>query len=61
MHLERIFTTVETNNIGSWKVLEKNGFLREGKLRHSMMLKDGLHDCYMYAILAEDYFKEQKS
>jgi hypothetical protein len=55
MHLERIFTTVETNNVGSWKALEKNGFLREGKLRHSMMLKDGLHDCFMYAVLAEDY------
>jgi ribosomal-protein-alanine N-acetyltransferase len=61
MHLERIFTTVETNNIDSWKALEKNGFLREGKLRHSMMLKDGLHDCFMYAIIAGDYFANCKN
>ncbi|GHU34205.1 hypothetical protein FACS1894105_00570 [Clostridia bacterium] len=54
LSLKRIDTKVETNNIGSWKVLEKNGFLREGTLRQCFLLKDGLHDCYLYAKLSAD-------
>jgi len=52
--LERIYTTVHTDNTASWKALEKNGFTREGLLRHSMNLKSGLSDCYMYAKLSTD-------
>ena len=54
LKLERIYTTVEPNNIGSWKALEKNGFLREGLLRHCFVLPDGLHDCYIYSRLYTD-------
>lgn len=52
LHLERIYTRVATENIGSWKALEKNGFTREGLLRHSFKQKDGLCDCYIYSILS---------
>lgn len=54
MKLERIFSTVERNNIASWRVLGKNGFVREGVLRHCFLLPDGLHDCYLYGRLASD-------
>ena len=54
MNLQRIFTTVEVNNIGSWRALAKNGFTREGTLRRAMSLPDGLHDCYLYAKLSTD-------
>ena len=54
LKLERIYTTVMVENAGSWKALEKNGFIREGTLRHSFQLKDGLYDCYMYSRLYTD-------
>lgn len=54
LKLERIYSTIEINNIGSWKALERNGFLREGLLRHCFVLMDGLHDCYIYSKLNTD-------
>jgi len=54
LKLERIFSTIEVNNVASYKVLEKNGFLREGLLRHCFLLEDGLHDCYIYGKLSLD-------
>jgi len=54
LELERIYTTVHPDNIASWKALENNGFLREGRLRHCFNLSDGLNDCYMYAKLSTD-------
>jgi len=51
LKLERIHTKVATENVGSWRALEKNGFTREGLLRHCFELKNGLYDCYMYARL----------
>ena len=52
--LERIYARVAIDNIGSWKALEKNGFVKEGLIRHSFYLPDGLCDCYMYSRLFTD-------
>jgi len=52
--LERIYARVAVENIASWKALEKNGFTREGLLRHSFYLPDGLCDCYIYSRLCTD-------
>ena len=52
--LERIFTSVEPNNIASQRVLEKNGFIKEGHLRHCFPLNDGLNDCLIYGKLYTD-------
>ena len=54
LELERIYTTVHVDNVGSWKALEKNGFLREGLLRHSFNVNNCLFDCYMYSRLNTD-------
>lgn len=54
LKLERIYSEVEVNNVASWRVLEKNGFTREGTLRHCFMLNDGIHDCYLYGKLSTD-------
>ena len=54
LELERIYATVHVENIGSWKALEKNGFLREGLLRHSFNVNNNLFDCYMYSKLYTD-------
>ncbi len=52
--LERIYATVHVDNIASWKALEKNGFMREGLLRHSFNISSGLSDCYLYSKLFTD-------
>ena len=54
LELERIYTTVHVDNVGSWKALEKNGFLREGLLRHNFNVNNSLYDCYMYSKLSTD-------
>jgi len=51
---ERIYTTVHPDNTGSWRALEKNGFMREGLLRHCFNLQSGLSDCFMYSKLSTD-------
>ncbi len=54
LELERIYTKVHTDNIASWKALEKNSFIREGLLRHCFEVDSGLYDCYMYSKLSTD-------
>ena len=54
LELERIYTKVHVDNTGSYKALEKNGFLREGLLRHSFQTAEGLCDCYIYSRLYTD-------
>ena len=54
LEFERIYTTVHIDNVGSWKALEKNGFVREGLLRHSFNVNNSLFDCYMYSRLNTD-------
>lgn len=56
LHLHRITAGCATENIGSFKVLEKAGMVREGIGRQVIPLKTGWSDCYEYAILDVDYF-----
>lgn len=54
LELERIYSTVHVDNTASWRALEKNGFTREGLMRHAFNLPGGLCDCYLYARLSAD-------
>jgi len=51
--LQRIWTDVDIRNIGSWKVLEKCGFKREGMIRQGKMVNTWC-DYYLYGLLRED-------
>ncbi len=54
LKLVRITAPVFTFNPASAKVLEKNGFTREGLLKKEF-LKDGRYiDCYLYTKLAPE-------
>ncbi|MDG2433962.1 GNAT family protein, partial [Flavobacterium sp.] len=55
LKLHRISAGCATANVGSYKVLEKAGMLREGLSRQLIPLKTGWSDCYEYAILADDF------
>lgn len=54
--LERVEARCAIENNGSQRVLEKNGFQREGRLKGYFKLRGKRIDNYLYAILREDYY-----
>lgn len=54
LQVHRIRATCDVRNLGSAKVLEKCGMVREGLMRSHMKLRDGWRDSYLYAIVEED-------
>ncbi|WP_312099423.1 GNAT family protein [Niallia sp.] len=54
LSLERIEALIEPLNISSQKLVEKQGFLREGLLRHYEYTCGKFDDLYMYSILKGD-------
>ena len=53
--LERIEARCALSNVSSQRVLEKNGFVREGLLRSYFKLRGRRVDNYLYAVLKEDW------
>jgi ribosomal-protein-alanine N-acetyltransferase len=54
--IERIESVTETGNLPSQRVLEKNGFKREGELRKRVLNKNGQYrNEYMYGLLREEW------
>jgi len=53
--LERVEARCATENVASQRVLEKNGFEREGLLRGYFKLRGRRIDNFLYALLREDY------
>jgi ribosomal-protein-alanine N-acetyltransferase len=54
--LERIEARCAIENAGSQRVLEKNGFVREGRLKGYFKLRGKRVDNYLYALLREEYY-----
>ena len=54
-NLHRIYATCDPRNIGSSKVLEKVGMIREGRLREDLLIKDGWCDSLIYSILEQEW------
>lgn len=50
LHLYRIFATCDPRNSASFRVLEKIGMKREGRLRDHMLLRGGWRDSLLYSI-----------
>lgn len=55
LNLHRIFATSDPRNIGSVKVLEKAGMIREGTIREDLLMEDGWRDSHLYGILAHEW------
>ncbi|MEF2094719.1 GNAT family protein [Bacillus sp. CFBP9009] len=53
-HLERIEALIEPDNLPSQKLVEKQGFRREGLLRHYEYTCGKFDDLYMYSLIKED-------
>ena len=54
LDIARITGVVYTENEASWRVLEKNGFVREGLQRQTACKNGRMHDVFLYGKLRED-------
>ena len=54
LKLNRIEAGCAVDNVGSFKVLEKAGMIREGRRRQILPLKSGWSDNFEYSILEND-------
>lgn len=59
LHLHRIQAGCAVENIGSIRVLEKVGMIREGRGRKVIPLKSGWSDSFEYSILETDVRKSE--
>jgi len=58
LNLHRIYATCDPRNIGSSKVLEKVGMIKEGRMRQDLLLKDGWRDSLLYSILEHEWLRK---
>jgi len=57
--INRVSACVATPHIASIKVIEKNGFIREGIMREAALYHNKRYDDYLYAILKKDWVKKR--
>ncbi|MGQ9781166.1 MAG: GNAT family N-acetyltransferase [Nitrososphaeria archaeon] len=53
--VKRIQAITDVGNRAAQRVLEKNGFTREGILRKALFRRGEFHDTYVYSILREEW------
>lgn len=51
----RVWATCDARNVGSWRVMEKLGMTREGRLRQDVRAHDGWRDSFIYGLLAAEW------
>lgn len=51
LNLHRIYATCDPRNTGSGRILAKLGMTHEGRLRHSLLLRDGWRDSDLFSLL----------
>lgn len=59
--IDRVEARCAIENIGSQRVLEKNGFQREGLLRGYFRLRGRRIDNYLYSLLREDHIARRRA
>jgi RimJ/RimL family protein N-acetyltransferase len=59
--IERIESVTDVENLPSQRVLEKNGFKREGELKKRFYSDGEYRDEYMYGLLREDWQKARRA
>lgn len=55
LRLHRIYATVDPDNVGSIRVLEKIGMTHEGRLRENMIIRGEYRDSLMLSILEHEW------
>jgi len=57
LNLHRVTGGANVENKGSWKVLERIGFVKEGVFRDVVYRNGKYYDAYMYSMLRKEYEK----
>ena len=57
--LHRIEASCDTRNVGSYRVMEKNGMAREGTLRENKKIHGAWRTSYIYSILEREYWDKK--
>ncbi|WP_325063431.1 GNAT family N-acetyltransferase [Gracilibacillus salitolerans] len=57
LKLHRIYATCDPRNIGSSKVLEKVGMVKEGRIRENLFVKGGWRDSLLFSVLEHEWEK----
>ncbi len=55
LDLHRIIAKCDPMNVASWRVMEKNGMKREGRLRENVKIRGERRDSLLYSILRHEY------
>jgi RimJ/RimL family protein N-acetyltransferase len=55
MDLHRVMATCDPRNLASAAVLRKVGMTVEGRLRHTMKIRDGWRDSSVFSMLADEW------
>ncbi|CAM5634444.1 GNAT family N-acetyltransferase [Streptomyces purpurascens] len=55
LRLHRVHATCDPRNLGSARVLAKLGMTREGRLRHTLLLRDGWRDSLVFGVLEDEW------
>ncbi|MGW4699084.1 GNAT family N-acetyltransferase [Streptomyces sp. NPDC004285] len=55
LELHRVYATCDPRNLGSARVLGKLGMTREGRHRHTALIRDGWRDSEMFSILEDEW------
>jgi ribosomal-protein-alanine N-acetyltransferase len=55
LNLHRIFAICDPGNIGSYRVMEHNGMVKEGRLREHMWQRGTWRDSLIYSILEKEF------
>lgn len=55
LQLHRIAGTCDPRNVASARVLEKVGMLYEGRMRETLVIRDGWRDSALYSILEQEW------
>lgn len=59
--VDRVHAFVRVDNNRSSRVMERSGFVREGRLRSYRVCRGQAHDFYIYGLLRSDWVAAQKS
>ena len=55
LNLHRIFATCDPRNLASEHVLQKLGMQYEGRMRETLLLRDGWRDSLLYSLLEQEW------
>ena len=59
LKMHRVFAKCDKDNIGSYRIMEKNGMIREGLLRENQVIRGKHRDTLIYSILKHEWPPKQ--